>query len=265
MESDDINGVKHFVFADEAEFRKYHFTEPIVTDWRNAAKGDWVRADDGGIVQILRASGSTGIKHPVRMLGTIVGTFPTSRWNTMDTNFTLHPNRYVVSSLTDKERRERKKGKPLSAKDMLIVHHMLTGMMPEEAIRIVHNRKAKLSPYTVRGKLEELYRDRRVIVLIKEAVEKAARDLNIGPRTIVERLNQLSLNADKDATRLAATQTLADLMDLKPEHDRGRPMFPGAGKGDGQIADAEFKLIGSVVGKGQRESEGKGITNGYKE
>ena len=35
-----------------------------------------------------------------------------------------------------------------------------------EAMRIVHNRKTQLSPYTVKGKLDDLYTDRRVIALI---------------------------------------------------------------------------------------------------
>jgi hypothetical protein len=264
MESGTIRGVKHFVYADQAEWRKYHPIETLVTAWRTAHKGDWVVSDDGGIVQILREYNLKRTSGNVRMLGTIVGTFPTYHLNRMDTDFTRHPNRYNVSCLTDKERKAKRRARPeLTARDLLIVNHMLLGMSPEQAIRITQSRTEPLSPSWVKAKIMSLFADRRVLALIKDGIKQAASRLNIGAETIITRLDELSKNAEKETVREKATMDLAHLMDLEPDNDKRNPfgLLPSASAGE--ITDGEFHDTDSKVRQGQRASEGKALVNGY--
>ena len=65
MDYRKIKGVKHYVFDDIQDFESF-FTDKdkrpnISFDWRTADEGDWVLADDGGVIQLLKKS---NIKHP---------------------------------------------------------------------------------------------------------------------------------------------------------------------------------------------------------
>ena len=79
-----IKKTKHYVFSDLDEYYSHYgkqAPEPS-TDWKTSSQGDWVEADDGGIVQLLKVSNN--IKHPndrknytnsKGWVRTVVGTF----------------------------------------------------------------------------------------------------------------------------------------------------------------------------------------------
>ena len=46
-----VNKFKHFVYEDDTDVPS---TITIQEDWRKGGIGDWVRADDGCVIQILR-------------------------------------------------------------------------------------------------------------------------------------------------------------------------------------------------------------------
>ncbi len=107
MEYRKIKGVKHHVFDNTQDFNNFFTDESdrpnIIFDWRNANEGDWVIADDGGVVQILKKS---DIRHPndrrnykycQNYVRTVVGTFLCLPKTYMDTDFSQHKNRYTFS------------------------------------------------------------------------------------------------------------------------------------------------------------------------
>ena len=107
MEYRKIKGKKYFVYESIDEWSDetgLGFEEGDLThNWRDAKQGDWVLADDGRIVQILKRS---GITHPndrknYRLAKgwcrTVVGTFLCNDKTKMDTDFSNHPNRYTFS------------------------------------------------------------------------------------------------------------------------------------------------------------------------
>ena len=103
MEYREIKGVKHYVYDTVEEFQSNH-KDIKPKEWKdNPQEGDWVVADDGGVVQILKRN---GISHPNDRknwklnrgyVRTVVGTFLLNNKSKMDTNFDLHPNRYTFS------------------------------------------------------------------------------------------------------------------------------------------------------------------------
>ena len=103
MEYRKIKGIKHFVYDDIDEFKKEH-KGLEAKYWKDSPEeGNWVIADDGGIVQVLKKN---QIKHPSDRknwkahngyLRTVVGTFLINKTSKMDTDFDSHPNRYTFS------------------------------------------------------------------------------------------------------------------------------------------------------------------------
>jgi len=82
MNHKSIRGVKHYVFDNLTEYVE-HF-EGLAEEpkyWKDGNEGDWVEADDGGIVQLLKVGGIThpndrkNYKHSKGWCRTIVGTF----------------------------------------------------------------------------------------------------------------------------------------------------------------------------------------------
>ena len=107
MDYRKIKGVKHYVFDDVQDFNIFFSDEDnrpdVCANWITASQGDWVIANDGGVVQLLKKS---NIRHPndrrnykycENYVRTVVGTFLCLRKTYMDTDFSQHKNRYTFS------------------------------------------------------------------------------------------------------------------------------------------------------------------------
>ena len=53
MHSKVVKGVEYNLYSDEAEFREKHPKEEVIEDWRSAIVGQWIKSDDGKIMQII--------------------------------------------------------------------------------------------------------------------------------------------------------------------------------------------------------------------
>ena len=53
MKTREIKGVTHYLYEDVAEFRDYHDSVALVSDWRHSSIGNWVLTDDGQVCQVL--------------------------------------------------------------------------------------------------------------------------------------------------------------------------------------------------------------------
>ena len=85
-----VNKIEHTVFDDIDEVPS-DFN--IVSDWRSGEVGDWVEADDGCFIQILRKGKMVVPKgrNKVReYVGTCTGTFPVTSKAKMDTSRRLN-------------------------------------------------------------------------------------------------------------------------------------------------------------------------------
>ena len=72
MREYSIANVPHMVYDDSLEVPG---DIKVVKDWRAADIGDWVLADDGGIIQIIRCGVMKQRKRFLRYVGTCTGTF----------------------------------------------------------------------------------------------------------------------------------------------------------------------------------------------
>ena len=94
------------MFEDKDEFPK---DRDYIEDWRDGRIGDWVLADDGCIIQILRAGKMMRKKGHRKYLGTCTGTFLALKNTKMDRYKTPQQQKEKRKEQTKPNERERKK------------------------------------------------------------------------------------------------------------------------------------------------------------
>ena len=136
MKHKSIKGVRHIVFADLEEYYS-HFgkqAKPPIEDWKQGQELDWVIADDGGIIQLLKVSHK--ISHPndrpnyklsKGWCRTVVGTFLIKDKTYMDTDFDKHPNRYTFSTKIKNTNSRVYKREKATRKEKEFATHIVTG------------------------------------------------------------------------------------------------------------------------------------------
>jgi len=222
MDYREIKGVKHYVFDSIEEFRD-HFRSldeeipPIVESWREADEGDWTWSDDGRIVQILarrefKRRPNTKYPYVARYyVRTVVGTFPIRPDTVMDTDFSLHPNRYRMSRKTDQEVHHHIKVKPnLSRREIAFVTLLLCGKSLQEA----YEEAFGSSQYWFE-KAVALLKLERIQMAINKNIDEIAEKLGINFEYILSKLKLLVEASNSDKVKLGALKELADWLGAK--------------------------------------------------
>ena len=135
MEYQKIKGVKHYVFVNVKEFNEYfNNKKTVINKWQQANEGDWVVANDGGVIQILKKG---RIKHPQdrknykyvkHYVRTVVGTFLCLDKVYMDTDFLQHKNRYTFSKTLKFTSDNLKSRKNPTKKEKIFATNVAVGM-----------------------------------------------------------------------------------------------------------------------------------------
>ena len=125
-----VNKVQHTVFDSEDEIpANIHY----LREWRECVLSDWVLADDGCVIQILRKGSMVKPKGKVRKLeyvGTCTGTFIVSSKTKMDTS--RRTNIYSIGG--DVERNQRLDDREaLSTREEVFVQYLAGGMDARKA------------------------------------------------------------------------------------------------------------------------------------
>ena len=124
-----VNGLEHRVFD---SFDEVPNDLTITNNWRNSNVGDWVKADDGCYIQILRKGTmqTRGGKHRTRhYVGTCTGTFMCNKTVKMDT--TKRENVWTISGKnTEKVIFDRK---ALTKHEIIFIKFLAGGMNMRDA------------------------------------------------------------------------------------------------------------------------------------
>ena len=193
---------------------------PEVKNWLEGRQGDWVKADDGGIVQILKQK---PLPHPYdtetrKFNGngwcrTVVGTFRQTPHSKMDTDFALHPNRYRFGGSTNtilkKKRRERDY---LTNKERLFCLYVTIGKSLQESIYEAFGRKSNWL-----DKALELLKREKVMDQIRKNTKDVAKDLGITEEWILGKLKELASDAKSEFAQLNAIKELEELINMKAD------------------------------------------------
>lgn len=249
MQYKKIKGTKHFVYDNKDEFNKNVGEDVSVKDWRTGEEGDWVKADDGGILQILRRG---KISHPndrknwrahEGYVRTVVGTFLVNDKTYMDTDFAQHPNRYTFSKKIKDTNENFRTRKNVTKKEKLFATEVVVG---KDAVTAYQNVYDEENFSKAKQKALLLLKQERVMKEIESSVKDIAKAMGIDHEYVLRRLKCLADNSDDDNIILQSAKELGKIIGTSGQTIKQKEvgllgMFKGFSPE--QLEKAERKLI----------------------
>jgi len=221
MRTYKISNTYHRVFDDKEELPP---GIDVVSGWRNAKIGDWVEADDGCYIQILRRGkmkatwGKNRIRHYV---GTCTGTFMCNKNTRMDTS-----KRENVWSLSGKSTEKLIfDRKTLTKKEVIFVQFITSGISLQESYLRAFDTN---NPRYALEQSAKLMKTERVIKAMKEELKPVLKKLNIDDESVLEGIKRVADNSEKDETKLKALFKLSDILDLEDKTQTKVTQLSGA-------------------------------------
>ena len=249
MQYKKIKGKKHFVYDDIDEYAKNNNNSKDVKDWHTSKEGDWVKADDGGIVQVLRRG---SISHPNDRknwkahngyIRTVVGTFLVNDKTYMDTDFAQHPNRYTFSKKIKDTNENFRTRKSTTKKEKLFATEVVVG---KDAIRAYQNVYDEENFSKAKQKALLLLKQERVMKEIESSVLDIAKELGIDHEYVLSRLKCLADNSDDDNIILQSSKELGKIIGTSGQTIKNKEIgMLGVFKGFSpeQLEGAERKML----------------------
>jgi hypothetical protein len=240
MRSYKVNKIDHIVFESKDELPEdIHY----VRNWREGQIGDWVKADDDCIIQILRKGVMLKAKGKVRevgYIGTCTGTFLILEKTLMDTS--RRNNIYSLGGGLSPEEAVESRQK-LNSKEELFVLNLAKGMDPKEAYMKSFPTN---NPGYANIKASHLIKTERVRTAMKEELRPICEELGINEKAILEGIKYIAQTAEKDDTKLKALFKLSDILDLEDKTTTSVQQVSGAvfqGFSKEQLESVERKEI----------------------
>ena len=222
MRSYNVNRIKHTVFDSIDEVPS---DVTIVDDWRSSKIGDWVKADDGCIIQILRKGKMVvpkGRNKVWEYVGTCTGSFPVTSKAKMDTSRRLNLLGFGGSKSSADVLLDRT---VLSKHEHLFVMYITTGMSAQEAYMKAF---PTANPSYAKLKSAQLITTKRIKTAMKEELKPILQEIGVDEKTILENINSIAITSEKDETRLKALFKLSDIMDLEDKNKTTVTQVTGA-------------------------------------
>ena len=160
-----VNKIEHTVFD---EIDEVPTNINIASNWRSANIGDWVKADDGCYIQILRKGKMVVPKgrNKVReYVGTCTGTFPVTSKAKMDTSRRLNIYSFGGSKSSADVLLDRT---VLSKHEHLFVVYIASGLSPQEAYMKAF---PTVNPGYAKHKSAQLVKTKRITTAMKEELK----------------------------------------------------------------------------------------------
>jgi hypothetical protein len=215
MDYRKIKGVKHYVFDDTRDFNNF-FTDKddrpnVCFDWRAANEGEWVLADDGGVIQLLKKS---NIRHPndrrnykycESYVRTVVGTFLCLHKTYMDTDFSQHKNRYTFSKSIKSPNTNFYKRDKTTKKEKIFATNIAVGM---GAVKSYMDAFIELDSYKAGKKAAILLRQERVMKEVEQSVVDVAKTMGVDHEYVLVTLKTLVDSSQEDNIVLNAVKEL---------------------------------------------------------
>ena len=216
-----ISATYHLVYDEKEELPPNLI---IYDNWREAQIGDWVQADDGCYIQILRRGemktrrGKSKIRSYV---GTCTGTFMCMPKAKMDTS--LRENRWTISGKdTERVIIERKDA---TKHEILFCQFMAGGMSPSQAyLRAFKTNNVRYA----KEQSTKLLKTKRITQTMKEELKPVCKELGIDDKYVLEGIKSEADDADKADVRLKALFKLSDILDLEDKNKTTVTQIQGA-------------------------------------
>ena len=217
-----VNKVDHTVFESIEEVPS---SITYIEDWRYGHLSDWVLADDGCVLQILRKGTMVKPKGKVRevsYIGTCTGTFIVSKKTKMDAS--RRTNIYSLGGHIERNQRIEER-ENLSSREELFVQYIASGM---------NARKAYLKafptndPHYAGLRAGQLIKTTRIKTAMKEELKPVMEELGIDEKSVISGIYKIALNGIKEETKLKAFFKIADIMDMEDKSRTSVTQLTGA-------------------------------------
>ena len=201
----------HPVFEEDDEIPK---GIKVIENWREAELGDWIRADDGNIIQALRVNKVMNQgRYPIKYIGTCTGTYLCRERDKMDTE--KRENIYTFSARASNNTGKRIKTRNyLTANEAAFSKYIANGFSPEEAYKKAfgteNSRYAKM-------KSAVLIKQERIVSAVKEELDEVLKGLGIDLNYLIKGVKLEAENADRSNDRLKALSMLWDAAEVIPK------------------------------------------------
>jgi hypothetical protein len=241
MKTIEIKRVKHYIFENKEEFEKYFMNEQgavpkLVYEWKESNVGDWVMADDGGIVQILyRGVIKPNTKRETKLVRTAVGLFNANQRDKifMDTDITIRKypqGRYQFTKKYVHWHEKFKKRIRLSKNEIEFVRRVREdGLTPTEAYTQVFKCNYIKSS---EKKAKHLLKQPRIIgAFMGESPKEIAKRIGIDEEYVLKKYKKMAEEAKNENVKLQSLDRLSNVVEinkLPDDESRFRPRFiPG--------------------------------------
>jgi len=217
-----VNGLEHRVYEPDD---KLPIGLIVIDDWRNSRVGDWTRADDDCIIQVLRRGKMIrryGRNKVREYVGTCTGTFPVDLKTKMDTNRRVNIYTFGGSKSSDDILLDRT---TLTRYELVFVKFLASGLSPQEAYMKAYPTN---NPNYAHIKSVQLLKTERVTTAMKEELKPVLDELGIDDKSVLSDIQTLSKGADKDDIRLRALFKLSDILDLEDKSQTKLTQVSGA-------------------------------------
>ena len=222
MRTYKVNRIEHTVFDSIDEVPS---DISYLHDWRRGEIGDWILADDGAVMQILRKGTmmkAKGADRCVKYIGTCTGTFIVSDKNKLDSSRRV--NIYSIGgSLNHNERVEQRKS--LSGKEALFVQYVSKGMNPKKAYMEAFPTN---DPHYAGMKATRLMKTTRILSSMKEELKPHMEQLGLDENYVLSNIKAVIDGTEKDDTKLKALFKLADILDMEDKNKTQVTQLTGA-------------------------------------
>ena len=216
-----VNGILHKVFDPEDPVENLD----VVTNWRVGKVGQWVKADDGCVIQVLRRGTMHKAKGKIRTkdyVGTCTGTFPVTNNAKMDTSRRVN----IYSFGGDKKSDDILIDRTILTKyEELFVLHLASGLDATDAY-------IKAFPTTnhqyASMQAGKLIKTTRIRTAMKEELKPIMEELGVDEKYIIKGIKDEAETAEKSDTKLKAFFKLADIMDLEDKNQTKVTQISGA-------------------------------------
>jgi len=242
-----VNKINHTVFdtADELPNNIQY-----LRDWREGHIGDWVKADDDCIIQILRKGvmyNAKGKSRKVEYIGTCTGTYIVGKKRKMDTS--RRPNIYSIGGNLNPDEILEARNK-LNSREELFVLNLAKGMDPKQAYIKSYPTN---NPGYANIKAAQLITTERIRTRMKEELKPVMEELGINDKAVLEGIKLIAQTAEKDDTKLKALFKLSDILDLEDKTRTSVQQISGAvfqGFSKEQLESVDRKSLPGEVDNG---------------
>ena len=235
-----MSGIEHKVYDPEDQLENGLV---VIENWRDSRIGDWVKADDDCIIQVLRKGQMVrkyGRNKVREYVGTCTGTFPVGINVKMDTSRRVNIYTFGGSKSSEDILLDRT---TLTRCELVFVQFLTSGMSPQEAyLKSFPTKNVNYASV----KSSQLMRTERVYTAMKEELKPVCEELGIDSKSVLEDIQYASKNSEKEDVRLRALFKLADILDLEDKNQTKVTQVSGAlfqGFSPEQLASAERPQI----------------------